>query len=127
MIDSVLPSPPKMPNSPRLQRFVEDELSRSTVMAERTVQGTLAQLQQPRAGMLGASERQHYHDLLQRLPLYAARFAQAFDEALKRFVRAEVQEQDPQDTGSAQHDSRSGLALMDETRVEADIEISRAA
>lgn len=127
MIEPVLPSPPKMPNSPRLQRFVEDELSRSTVMAERTVQGTLAQLQQPRPGMLGASERQHYHDLLQRLPLYAARFAQAFDEALKRFVRAEVQEQDPQDAGSAPHDSRSGLSLMDETRVEADIEISRAA
>ena len=55
-----------MPNSSRLQRFVEDELSRSTAMAERTVQGTTAQLQQPRAGMLGASERQHYHDLLQR-------------------------------------------------------------
>ena len=112
-----------MPTSPRLQRFADDELSRSAAMAERTVQGTLAQLRQPRAGMLGSNERQHYHDLLQRLPLHAARFTQAFDEALTLAVRAELHGA----PGTAAPGGRSGLELMDETRVESDIEISRAA
>ncbi len=118
-----------MPITSRLQRFIDDELSRSAAMAERTVGDTIAQLRQPRAGMLGSAERQHYHELLQRLPLHAARFAQAFDEAVHEFVRAAAQE--AQQAHGPVHaeapDSTGGLQLMDETRVEADIEISRAA
>ena len=55
-----------MTTTPRLQRFVDDELSRCAAMAERTVSDTIAQLQQPRAGMLGSTERQHDQELLQR-------------------------------------------------------------
>lgn len=114
-----------MPNSPRLQRFVEDELSRTAAMAERTLRDTVAQLQQPRAGMLRTAERQHYAELLQRLPLQAAHAARVFGEALAGTVRAELQ--GATDAGGAGLGAAGGLELMDETRVESDIEISRAA
>jgi len=113
-----------MTTTPRLQRFVEDELSRCAAVAERTVEGTIDQLQQSRAGMVGSTDSQRHQELLQRLPLHAARFARDFHEALVQSVHAALAASPL--VGSAP-DSTGALQLMDENRVEADIEISRAA
>ncbi|HEY0856757.1 MAG TPA: DUF1631 family protein [Albitalea sp.] len=112
-----------MPLTAQLQRFVEDELSRAAALAEETVSLTLAQLQQPRAGMLSVPEREHYHALVQDLPLHAAEFVRGFATTLRRVVMADMQ---GHDEGAAPSAPR-GLELMDESRVEVDIEIAGAA
>ncbi len=112
-----------MPFTAQLQRFVEDELSRAPALAEETVSLTLAQLQQPREGMLSVTEREHYHALVQDLPLHAAEFVRSFSTTLRRVVLADMQ---GHDSGAAPSAAR-GLELMDESRVEVDIEIAGAA
>ncbi|HEX6708231.1 MAG TPA: DUF1631 family protein [Albitalea sp.] len=107
-----------------LQRFVEDELSRAAALAETTADLTLAQLQQPREGMLSQAEREQHHELVQALPRHKPAFAQAFAEALRTGVLADLH---GTEAASAPVPAKRGLELMDETRVEADIEISGAA
>lgn len=104
-----------MPIPALLSRFVEDELSRSPAMAERCVAGTLTLLRQ---------ERQRPAELIDALQRDGARFQQRFVEALAQATRRELAGQDA-GRGSAAAPP-AGLELMDEARVEADIEISRA-
>ncbi len=114
-----------MPISSKLQRFVEDELGRSAAMAERTVELTSEQLQQPREGMLSPAERQHYFELVQSLKRHAQPFQREFCEALGSLVRADMHGLDSDYDKPTE--APGGLALMDEAQVEVDIELSGAA
>jgi hypothetical protein len=114
-----------MPTSPLFQQFVDDELARAADLIARTIAATVEQLRQPRDGLLSSSERQHLFDLQQALQVHAGRFQREFVDALREAVKAEMGGQ-PAPTGSARASGPGGLQLMDETRVEADIEISRA-
>ena len=111
-----------MPISPKFRRFIDDELSRAAAMAERTVDLTLAQLQQPREGMLSQTERQHYLELVASLKKRAPPFQREFSDALKTLVRSEIE-----GTSASSAENIGDLELMDEARVEIDIEVSRAA
>ena len=113
-----------MPTSPALQAFVDDELARSAAMAERNVALTLAQLQQPREGMLSPSERQHYFELVQALQKQALPYRREFCETLRSLVAADMSGQDS--ALDVPLDAASGLALLDDNSVEVDIEVSRA-
>ncbi len=115
-----------MPIAPLLQRFVDDELRRSADLISRTLVSTLEQLRQPRDHLLTASERKHYFDLVQVLQQNQALYQRSFTDSLAKLVQAELapQAQAAQPAGAAL--SLGGLELMDENRVESDIEISRA-
>ena len=108
-----------------LQRFVDDELSLSEGLAERTLNGTLEQLRQPRDGMLSTNERQHYFALVEALQKHGAAFRREFASQLKTLVQADLA--GLESVHDEPSDPTGGLQLMDETRVESDIEISRAA
>lgn len=115
----------RMPIAPLLKRFVDDELSRSGGLIAKTFAATLEQLRQPRDQLLGASERQHYFSLVQALQQHQEPYQRRFQEALRELVLSELE---PEALAPRLHGapSLSGLQLMDETRVESDIEISRA-
>jgi hypothetical protein len=116
-----------MPVSPLMLRFVDDELSRSSALIERTVTTTLAHLQ--RAAKPGApataSERHVQRESVDSLQQGQRRFAQTFIDGLSRAVMAEIQGLDSAASVGG-GPALDGLQLLDETRVEADIEISRA-
>ena len=111
--------------APLLQRFVDDELNRSADLISKTLASTLEQLRQPRDSLLTASERKHYFDLVQVLQQNQALYQRSFVEALRKLVQADLAPR-AQDQAAAAAPGSSGLELMDETRVESDIEISRA-
>ncbi len=114
-----------MPISPKLQRFVDEELARSAAMAESTIELTLAQLQQPREGMLGPAARQQYNDLVTSLKAHAAAFQREFCATLRTLVLADLNGLDhPHEPAGS---LAGGLELMDEARIDIDIEVSRAA
>ncbi len=112
-----------MPITPPLQRFVDDELSRCVSLCEDSVKLTMAQLKQPREGALSRPEREQYHELLQSLPKRATDFVRTFSTTLREAVAAEIAGTDPLPGPGGSR----GLELMDETRVEADIEVAGAA
>jgi hypothetical protein len=114
-----------MPITAQLQRFVDDELSRGAALAEENAELTVAQLRQPREGMLSQTEREHYLELVQALPRDKPLFVRSFSESLRNVVHADMQGTEP--AASASGGGLRGLELMDETRVESDIEISGAA
>lgn len=98
-----------------LLKFVEDELAHSAPMAERCIAGTLTLLRTDR------DRRPDLVDaLVRRGPLFQQRFVDSLAEAVRRELVSRSTEPASDAPGSA------GLELMDEARVEADIEISRA-
>ncbi|MEO8154254.1 MAG: DUF1631 family protein [Rhizobacter sp.] len=123
-----------MPIAPLFQRFVDDELNRSADLISRTLASTLEQLRKPRDNLLTASERQHYFELVQVLQQNQALFQRSFVESLRKLVQADLTPESPESPESSDSPELSGagaltlgrLELMDETRVESDIEISRA-
>ena len=113
-----------MPISPHLQRFVDDELGLSRALVGRVLAGTM-QLLGFNDSSLGASERAQYADALKALQRSANRYEEAFVENLRRIVADEID--DLRDPSSAEIGTGlGGLQLMDESRVEIDIELSRA-
>ena len=113
------------PIAPVLQRFVDDELARTPALIERTLNGTLQLLRDGKDSPLAASERAHQFALVEALQTQATAYQRGFVQALHNEVRDALQEQQL----SALADTRgggAGLELMDESRVEIDIEISRA-
>lgn len=117
-----------MPVSPLMLRFVEDELSRAHALAQRAVAATLAQLQQPSKSSTASTiaDRQAHQEAVEALLRGSKLFGQAFVDSLHTLVMADVQGfENPAASGTST--IAGGLQLMDETRVEADIEISRAA
>lgn len=114
-----------MPTSPKLRRFVDDEIHRSGALIERVLAGTLALLRDPRDTALARSERERHFELVESLLRQGARFQSRFLEALRDGVSREFASQDETEPGTANR-ATGGLELMDESRVEIDIEISRA-
>jgi hypothetical protein len=118
-----------MPNTTPLQRFVDDELDRSVALIERCNAGTLHLLRDTRE--LSGSERAHHFQLVEALQKDGARWQEAFVRALHERVREELAGPAGAVAPSAQPPvglaGLAGLELMDESRVEEDIEISRAA
>ncbi|WP_119354550.1 DUF1631 family protein [Azohydromonas sediminis] len=114
-----------MPAAASIQQFVDDELRRCPELAERVHAGTLHALKDPERAALYPSERAHHFALLEALTGRAAAFREAFCDALRRRVAAEMRS-----AREAAAPARGGaleLELVDESRVEVDIEISRAA
>ena len=114
-----------MPIAPLLQRFVDDEMALAPALAQRTLIGTLQLLRDSKDGALSPSERQHHFALVEALQRHGAAYQAAFVEALRTQVLEGLAEQGGGD-GRAALASGGGLSLMDESRVEIDIEISRA-
>ena len=111
--------------SPLFKRFVDDELALAPALVARVLAGTLQLLGPSRDNALGAGERSQHADVLKALQRDAGAYERAFAESLHRLVAAEVDDR----RESALGESKSGLGsleLMDESRVEVDIEISRA-
>jgi len=98
-----------------LLKFVEDELAHSAPMAERCIAGTLTLLR---------TDRDRRPDLVDALVRRGPLFQQRFVDALAEAVRRELVSRSTEPAGDAP--GSAGLELMDEARVEADIEISRA-
>ncbi len=109
--------------SPLFQRFVDDELALAPALVARVLAGTLQLLGPGHA--TGAGDRSQHGDLLRALQRDAGTYERAFVDSLRRLVMDEVDDRRESTYG----ESKSGLGsleLMDESRVEVDIEISRA-
>ena len=113
-----------MPIAPLFQRFVDDELALAPALVSRVVAGTV-QLLGPSKDAAGGAERMEHADVMSSLRRGTAVYEQAFVDSLKKQVSAELgRRDDPSaDEPASPLDS---LELMDESRVEVDIEISRA-
>jgi hypothetical protein len=114
-----------MPIAPMLQRFVDDELARAPAIIEHTLTGTLQLLRDSKDGGLSPSERAHHFALVEALQRLGSVYERAFVAALDVQVR-EVMAERQSAGGIGALASASGLELMDESRVEVEIEISRA-
>lgn len=116
-----------MATAPLLQRFVDDELARAPALIEQVRAAASAQLQ--RAGAPGdapadVAARREAAQALQRQP---ARFAAHCVDELRALAHADLAATSPALAGKPAGAGIEGLALMDESLVESDIELSRAA
>ena len=118
-----------MPIAPLLQRFVDDELALAPALVARVLAGTLQLLGSSNDGSLSAAERSHYADLVKLLLRDGGAYERAFVASLRRLASEELDDA----RGAVLLEGNGGagnmlvnLQLMDETRVEVDIEISRA-
>ena len=112
-----------MPIAPILQRFVDDELALAPALVSRVVAGTVQLLGPASAG--GGGERMDQADLMGTLRRGTVAFERAFVESLRKQV-AEDLAQRADASGEEPKSPLDSLELMDESRVEVDIEISRA-
>lgn len=106
-----------------LQRFIDDELGRVPALVERILAGT-RQLLGDADGGSDAAERVHHGEIIGAIRTGSGQYLQAFLDSLARQISEESSP--PLDVPPA----RSGpahLELMDEIRIDVDIEISRAA
>ncbi len=114
-----------MSANPLFERFVQDELALAPALVQKVVAGTLQLLGQNRDPSIAAHERAAYGDIVKALQRDGALYAQTFVESLRRRVADELL-----DTGSAPESTLGTdpgeLQLMDESRVDVDIELSRA-
>ncbi len=113
-----------MPIAPALQRFVDSMLAGSGALIDATARDVQSMLRE-QAGGMDSSERAIRAELATRLGRHAPSHRTSFLESLAERVRAELAQTDdgidvPPPSGLG------GLTLMDESRVEIDIEISRA-
>ena len=111
--------------APVLQRFVDDELARAPALVERTLAGALQLLRDATDTALSPNERSHHFELVEALQRHAAAFQRAFIDALNGQVAQALLEQQGNPAAEIAA-AAGGLELMDESRVEVDIEISRA-
>ena len=114
-----------MPIAPVLQRFVDDELGRAPALIERVLAGCLQLLRDTKDSRLAPGERSEQLTIVEALQAHGAAYQQAFTAALHKGVRGALDEHGnslPADTALP----GGALELMDESRVEIDIEISRA-
>jgi len=112
---------------PLLQSFVDAELGQSADLIARTLAAIQSQLRHSGDGLLAAAERQHHFDLAQALAQHQVTFQRRFVDALRDAVVAELNPSDDTPTGTSLASSGlGGLHLMDETRVESEIGLSRA-
>ncbi len=108
------------------QRFVEDELALAPALIARVLTGTVQLLGPSKENSAAsAGERTHHSEIVKTLQRDASLYERTFVESLTKRVREEID--GPRETSFAE--GRTGLGsleLMDESRVEVDIEISRA-
>ena len=109
--------------TPALQGFVDDELARMPMLAERVCRQAADALRGPDAAHASPAERMQRFDLAQALEHQARRFGEAFAVALAARVRSGGE---PRQDALATPAPR-GLALVDEATHSADIEIARCA
>ena len=114
-----------MPIAPVLQRFVDDELALAPALLDRVIAGTLQLLRDTKDSHLSATERALQSAAAQALEGNGPGYQRAFEQALQTGVRATLAEQSDAPAADAPA-AEGGLELMDESRVEIDIEISRA-
>lgn len=111
--------------APLLKRFVSDELARSADLIAQALAGTLTALRDSRSLSGPPVDRAHIVQAIEALQRNALQYQKAFVDALRAQVIEGLKEQ--QDDGAAASVAATGgLQLMDESRVEEDIEISRA-
>ena len=79
-----------MPTSPKLRKFVDDELQRSDALIDRVLAGTLALLRDTRDAGLARSERERQFELVEALQRQGTRFQTRFVEALRDGVAANL-------------------------------------
>ncbi|MBC7730432.1 MAG: DUF1631 family protein [Bacteriovorax sp.] len=113
-----------MPIAPLLQRFVDDELAGAPSVIERTLAGTLQLLRDSKDGSLSPGERSLHFALVEALQTHRQAYLGAFTDALGAQVFEVLAEQDGVSEPGLLA-MAGGLELMDESRVEIDIEISR--
>jgi hypothetical protein len=107
------------------QRFVEDELALAPALVARVLTGTVQLLGESKDGGLSPADRTNHSEIVKALRRDANLYEKTFVESLTKRVRDEVDGQ--RDPASAESLTAPGaLELMDESRVEVDIEISRA-
>ena len=110
---------------PLYQRFVEDELALAPALVKRVLAGTVQLLGPSKDSGGNAGERSHHSEIVKALQRDASLFEKTFVESLAKRVREEID--GPRETSFAEaRTGLGGLELMDEARVEVDIEISRA-
>jgi len=114
-----------MPIAPLLQSFVDDELACAPGVVERTLAGTLQLLRDSKDGSLGPGERSLHFALVEALQHHGQAYQGTFVDALRSQVFEVLAEQDSASAPGLLA-MAGGLELMDESRVEVDIEISRA-
>lgn len=111
-----------MPITSPLQRFIADELAGAASLAGRMLTATVQQLRSSSGGNpRDNAARLELADALQR---HSAAFHRTFTESLQQQVSATLAAPAGSPGGAA--GAWSALELMDESRVEVDIEISRA-
>ena len=111
--------------APLYQRFVEDELALAPALVTRVLAGTVQLLGPSRDSGTTAGERSHHSEIVKALQRDAGLFEKTFVESLAKRVREETDGL----REASLAEPRTGLGsleLMDEARVEVDIEISRA-
>src|SRR6187397_1328004 len=110
--------------APILQRFIDDELALAPALIGRVAIGTI-QLLGPSKEAAGGSERMHYADIVTALQAEGPLYEKTFVDSLRRQIAEDLEGGGAPAAGETRGDSLS-LELMDESRVEVDIEISRA-
>ena len=109
--------------APLYQRFIDDELALAPALVARVLAGT-TQLLGPSSGA-STGERSHHSEIVKALNRDAGLFEKTFVESLAKRVREET-DSAREPGGAEPRNALAGLELMDEARVEIDIEISRA-
>ena len=112
--------------APLYQRFIEDELALAPALVARVLAGTVQLLGPSRDGGTSAGERSHHSEIVKALQRDAGLFEKTFVESLSKRVREETEGPREASARRARAAGLGGLELMDEARVEVDIEISRA-
>ena len=115
-----------MATSPLFQRFVDDELALAPALVHRVSAGSLQLLGPSRDGGLSAAERTLHAEVISALQGGAGRYERSFTESLRRLVAEDLADAHEPDVVVVPTGLGGGLELMDESRVEIDIEISRA-
>ncbi len=114
-----------MSTAPPFHRFVEDELALAPALVARVLAGTMQLLGESKDGALIPGDRTHHSEIVKALQRDAGLYEKTFVESLTKRVRDEIDGQ--RDSPLAESNAAQGdLELMDESRVEVDIEISRA-
>ncbi len=107
------------------QRFVDDELALAPALVARVLAGTVQLLGEPKDGGVSPIDRTNHSEIVKALRRDSNLYEKTFVESLTKRVRDEVDGQrDPLSTEGLT--APGALELMDESRVEVDIEISRA-
>jgi len=118
-----------MPIAPLLQRFVDDELARAPLLIEQVRVAATENLQRAGAGdCLDPAEVHLRREAARALHLRGDRFSTQYVDALRALVHADLaaHERPGRCVEGAADAGPDSLALMDESLVESDIEISRA-